>query len=452
MTSKRMDAASSRIYFGTDGVRGRVGAAPLTADFALRLANAAARVLCPDGKGKVLIGKDTRLSGYMFESALEAGLVAQGLDVLLIGPLPTPGIAYMTRKLGCDFGIVISASHNKYDDNGIKFFSKDGGKIADELEHEIEAMLETPAVTRESAELGRATRADALRKEYQRFCAETLPKGVTLSGMKLVVDCANGAGYKVAPRVFADLGAEVIPIGTAPNGKNINEGSGSTAPELMQLMVKGTSAVAGIAFDGDGDRLIMCDHEGTLVDGDQILYILARQMKEAGTLKGPVVGTVMSNLGLEEAFASLGIEFVRAQVGDRYVLAQLKETGGVLGGEQSGHIVCLDRTTTGDGIISALAVLAALKESGKTLKELASGMTKFPQTLINVKTATKVDLAAPSISDAVRAAEKELGTSGRVLLRASGTEPVVRVMVEAKDATAAKREAERIAEAVRALV
>lgn len=443
--------AGTRTYFGTDGVRGAVGTPPLTADFALRLANAAARVLVPGARGKVLIGKDTRLSGYLFESALEAGFVAAGLDVLLIGPLPTPGIAYMTKRLGCDFGVVISASHNLYDDNGIKFFGSDGTKIPDELEEKIEAMLAEPAITLESKALGRATRIDKSRVDYQAFCASTLPAGVSLAGMKLVVDCANGAGYKVSPRVFADLGADIIPIGTAPNGRNINAGCGSTAPALMQLMVKGTGADAGIAFDGDGDRLIMADHEGTLVDGDQLLYILATGKKEDGTLRGPVVGTVMSNLGLEEAFASQSIDFKRAKVGDRYVLAMLKETGGVVGGEGSGHLISLDATTTGDGLISALAIIARMRQTGKSLKELAAGMHKFPQTLINVKVKPGVAADAPQILEAVKAAEAALGKDGRVLVRASGTEPVIRVMVEAKDDVASKREAERIAETVASL-
>src|SRR6202049_1549562 len=336
----------TRRYFGTDGVRGRVGEHPMTANFALQLASAAARVLAPEG-GTVLIGKDTRLSGYMFESALEAGFVAAGVDVILIGPLPTPGIAYMTRRFNCDIGVVISASHNLYDDNGIKFFDALGGKLSDELEERIEAQLAQPPLTRASRSLGRATRADRSRLYYQEFCASTLPPGVDLSGLKIVIDCANGAAYKVAPRILADLGAEIVPIGCSPNGRNINDGCGSMAPDLLQLTVPGVRAHVGVALDGDGDRVVMVDHLGRLVDGDQLLYVIASAAKSARKLRGPVVGTVMSNLGLELALRQLGVDFVRAPVGDRHVLAKLKESGGMLGGETSGHILLLDRTTTG---------------------------------------------------------------------------------------------------------
>lgn len=440
---------TQRRYFGTDGVRGPVGKSPLTADFALRLANAAARVLTPDG-GTVLIGKDTRLSGYMFESALEAGFVAAGVDALLIGPLPTPGIAYMAMHLECDFGVVISASHNRYDDNGIKFFDKNGEKISDELELQIEALLDEPPVTLVSRSLGRASRVDKMRTKYQEFCASTFPEGMTLDGFRLVIDCANGAGYKVAPRVFADLGADIVPIGTSPNGRNINDGCGSTMPELLQHLVPGVHADAGIALDGDGDRIVMVDNEGTLIDGDQILYILANERLASGALKGPVVGTVMSNLGLEQAIALLGVPFLRAKVGDRYVLEMLRKEGGILGGEPSGHVLMLDKATTGDAIVVALQVLAAMKRTGKTLKELASGMQHFPQTLINVRLEEKFDPdASSSVQSEVAAVAKELGDTGRVVLRASGTEPLVRVMVEAQDPETAKRLAERLAEAVR---
>ena len=336
-------------FFGTDGVRGRVGAAPMTVDFALRLASAAARVLAPEG-GRVLIGKDTRVSGYMFESALEAGFVAAGVDVMLIGPLPTPGIAYMTQRLGCSFGVVISASHNRYEDNGIKFFDSMGSKLSDEVERQIERLIDGPVVTQESQRLGKALRIDRSRTQYQEFCASTIPAGMTLKGFKIVIDCANGAGYKVAPRVLADLGAEIVPIGCSPNGRNINDGCGSTAPELLQLTVPGVRAQVGLALDGDGDRVMMVDELGRCVDGDQLLFILATARRAAGELKGPVVGTVMSNLGLEHALTERGIEFRRAQVGDRYVLALLNEVGGTLGGETSGHILCLDKTTTGDGL------------------------------------------------------------------------------------------------------
>src|SRR5579862_7327263 len=379
-----------RRYFGTDGVRGRVGEHPMTVDFALHLASAAARVLVPDG-GTVLIGKDTRLSGYMFESALEAGFVAAGVDVMLIGPLPTPGIAYLTTRFDCDFGVVISASHNLYDDNGIKFFDGTGAKLSDELEESIESELAQPPLTRTSRSLGRATRVDRSRTVYQEFCASTLPAGVDLSGLKIVVDCANGAAYKVAPRILADLGAEIVPIGCSPNGRNINDGCGSTAPDLLQLTVPGVRANVGIALDGDGDRLVMVDHLGRIVDGDQLLYVIARDLLSSGTLRGPVVGTVMSNLGLEVALRAAGIGFRRAAVGDRYVLAMLRETRGILGGETSGHILCLDKTTTGDGLVSALQVLAVMKQTGRELAELASGMRKFPQVLLNVKVKARCD-------------------------------------------------------------
>src|SRR6202011_485014 len=345
----------SRRYFGTDGVRGRVGEHPMTVDFALQLASAAARVLAPEG-GTTLIGKDTRLSGYMFESALEAGFVAAGVDVMLIGPLPTPGIAYMTQRLACCFGVVISASHNAYQDNGIKFFDAPGSKLSDEMEREIECLLDLPVVTQESQRLGKAIRIDRSRIQYQQFCASTIPAGMNLQGFKIVIDCANGAGYKVAPRVLADLGAEIVPIGCSPNGRNINDGCGSTSPELLQLTVPGVRAQVGLALDGDGDRVVMVDELGRCVDGDQLLYILAMARLGAGDLKGPVVGTVMSNLGLEHALAERGVAFRRAPVGDRYVLALLNEAGGTLGGETSGHILCLDKTTTGDGLVSALQV------------------------------------------------------------------------------------------------
>jgi len=440
----------SRRYFGTDGIRGTVGEHPMTVDFALHLASAAARVLAPEG-GTVLIGKDTRLSGYMFESALEAGFVAAGVNVQLIGPLPTPGIAYMTRRFNCDFGVVISASHNPYDDNGIKFFDASGGKLSDELEERIEAELAQPPITQISRSLGRATRVDRSRTLYQEFCAATIEAGIDLSGMKIVVDCANGAAYKVGPRVLADLGAEIVPIGCSPNGRNINDGCGSTAPDLLQLTVPGVRAHVGLALDGDGDRLVMVDHLGRIVDGDQLLYVIARARKEAGTLKGPVVGTVMSNLGLEVAFREAGIEFMRAPVGDRYVLAMLRDSDGSLGGETSGHILCLDKTTTGDGLVSALQVLGVMKKTGRSLAELASGMRKFPQVLLNVKVAKRFDPSTvPSVQEAVQKIEKRLGGDGRVVLRASGTEPVIRVMVEGKGEAATKAAATELAEVVRA--
>ena len=435
-------------YFGTDGVRGVVGECPMTVDFALRLASAAARVLAPAG-GRVLIGKDTRLSGYLFESALEAGFVAAGVDVQLIGPLPTPGIAYMTQRLGCRFGVVISASHNPYHDNGIKFFDAAGTKLSDEVERRIEALLDEPVITRPSQNLGRATRIDDSRQQYQDFCASTIPAGMDLGGFKVVVDCANGAAYKVAPRVLANLGAEIVPIGCSPNGRNINDACGSTSPELLQLTVPGVRADVGIALDGDGDRVVMTDALGRVVDGDQLLYILASARRLAGELRGPVVGTVMSNLGLEQALAERGIDFRRTAVGDRYVLAALHETGGTLGGETSGHILCLDKTTTGDGLISALQVLAVMKRTGAALAELAAPMPKYPQVMLNVKVERRFD---PTADEAVCAvaerAQRGFDGRGRVVLRASGTEPVIRVMVEGHDAAMVKRAAKEIADAV----
>ena len=442
----------SRRYFGTDGVRGNVGHDPMTVDFTLRLASAAARVLAPNG-GTALVGKDTRVSGYMFEAALEAGFVAAGVDVSLIGPLPTPAIAYLTQRFGCRFGVVISASHNPYDDNGIKFFDAGGSKLSDETEAEIESHLDGPPLTRESNSLGKANRVDKSRVVYQEFCASTLPPGMDLSGLKIVIDCANGAAYKVAPRVLADLGAEIIPIGCSPNGRNINLRCGSTAPELLQLTVSGVQADVGIALDGDGDRLVMVDHLGRLVDGDQLMFVIARDRLAHDELPGPVVGTVMSNLGLELALREAGVEFRRAQVGDRYVLAMLREHGGVLGGETSGHLLCLDRTTTGDGLVSALQVLAAMKRSGRPLAELTAGMARLPQVMVNVGVAERIDpTASPVIQDAVRKVEAELGTAGRVVLRASGTEPLIRVMVEGRDEPVVRRHAEQLAAVVRGAI
>jgi phosphoglucosamine mutase len=438
-------------YFGTDGLRGRVGQPPMTVDFALRLASAAARVLAPDG-GRVLIGKDTRLSGYLFESALEAGFVASGVDVMLMGPLPTPGIAYMTQRFGCNFGVVISASHNLYEDNGIKFFDSTGSKLSDEIESQIERSIDDPVVTRESSRLGRAVRIDDSRTQYQEFCASTIPAGMTLSGFKIVIDCANGAGYKVAPRVLADLGAEIVPIGCSPNGRNINDGCGSTAPELLQLTVPGVRAQVGIALDGDGDRVVMVDELGRCVDGDQLLYILATARHRTQALTTPVVGTVMSNLGLEHGLAAQGIEFRRAQVGDRYVLALLNETGGMLGGETSGHILCLDKTTTGDGLVSALQVLAVMRATGAGLAELTAAMHKYPQVLLNVRVAQRFDpTAEPQVMEVANDLERRFDGRGRIVLRASGTEPLIRVMVEGDDATLVKKGARDLARVVEAV-
>jgi phosphoglucosamine mutase len=441
-----------RKYFGTDGVRGRVGEEPMTVEFALRLASAVARVLAPNG-GTALVGKDTRVSGYMFEAALEAGFVAAGVDVSLIGPLPTPAIAYLTQRFGCSFGVVISASHNPFEDNGIKFFDSKGSKLSDEIEEQIEGCLDGPALTRDSTGLGKATRVDKSRVVYQEFCASTMPPGMNLAGLKIVIDCANGAAYKVAPRVLTDLGAEIIPIGCSPNGRNINLRCGSTAPELLQLTVAGVGADVGIALDGDGDRLVMVDHLGRLVDGDQLMYVVARDRKAQGELRGPVVGTVMSNLGLEHALKAEGIAFMRAAVGDRYVLAMLRENGGVLGGETSGHLLCLDRTTTGDGLVSALQVLAAMKQTGRPLAELTAGMARFPQVMVNVRVKERIDPArSPAIQAAVQRVEASLGDAGRVVLRASGTEPLIRVMVEGRDEPVVKRHAQELAEVVRLAV
>ncbi len=434
--------------FGTDGVRGTVGSDPMTADFAMRLASAAAQVLVPAG-GTVVIGKDTRLSGYMFESALEAGFVAAGADVLLIGPLPTPGIAHLTQEFDADLGVVISASHNLYFDNGIKFFDRCGAKLTDEVEEKIEAHLRNPAITLESKLLGKAKRIDTARIRYQEFCAASVPDGVDLEGLKIVFDGANGAGYKVGPRTLGNLGADVIPIGCSPNGKNINDGCGSTEPDLLQLTVPALKADVGVALDGDGDRLIMVDEDGRLVDGDQLLYILATARKREGRLQGPVVGTVMSNLGLENALKAENIEFRRARVGDRYVLEALRETGGIIGGETSGHMIVLDKTTTGDGLICALQVLSIMKISGKKLSELAAGMSRYPQTMVNVRTERRMDLnSSSSIQAAVAEAELELADMGRIVLRASGTEPVIRVMVEGVDQEQVTSIANRLATVV----
>ena len=423
----------SKKYFGTDGVRGTVGSDPMSAEFALRLASAAAQVLVPDG-GEVLIGKDTRLSGYMFESALEAGFVAAGTDVLLLGPLPTPGIAYLTQRFKANLGVVISASHNPYQDNGIKFFDADGAKLSDDVEKQIEKLLKKPAITLDSTRLGQAKRIDSALIQYQDFCTSTFPDDLDLDGVKVVFDGANGAGYKVGPRTLNELGADVITIGCSPNGRNINAGCGSTEPDLLQKTVPAVEAAVGIALDGDGDRVVMVDEQGGLLDGDQLLYILATARKRDGTLKGPVVGTVMSNLGLEHALARHEIEFRRASVGDRYVLEALRETGGIVGGETSGHLICLDKTTTGDGIIIALQILAIMKRSGKPLSELAAGMSRYPQEMLNVKTDKRLDPAnSEVIQKAVAEAENELAESGRVVLRASGTEPVIRVMVEGEN-------------------
>lgn len=440
-------------YFGTDGIRGRVGEGVITPTFVMKLGWAVGRVLgsCSHnhGRSKVLIGKDTRISGYMFESALEAGLSAAGVDIYLLGPMPTPGIAYLTRTLHAQAGIVISASHNPFDDNGIKFFSAEGTKLSDDIELAIEAELEKEFTCVDSAELGKAERVGDAAGRYIEFCKSTVPLGISLKGLKIVLDCAHGATYQVAPCVFEELGAAVITIGTAPNGLNINDGFGSTDPEALQKAVVEQGADLGIALDGDGDRVLMVDHEGELVDGDELLYIIANSRLNDKALNGGVVGTVMSNLGLEVALGDAGIAFKRAKVGDRYVMELLQEDGWCVGGEGSGHIICLDRTTTGDGIVSALQVLYAMHKAGKSLKDIKSGMKKFPQQLINVRVNAKVDInASATIRSAVSDAEQQLGQRGRVLLRPSGTEPLVRVMVEGEDEAEVQQVASRLAQVV----
>ncbi len=439
----------TRKYFGTDGIRGRVGEFPVNPDFMLKLGWAAGRVLGNGQGGRVVIGKDTRLSGYIFESALEAGLAAAGLDVLLLGPMPTPAVAHMTRTFHADAGIVISASHNPFYDNGIKFFSADGTKLPDSIELAIEAELdgalqgEMPMVAAE--QLGKASRVNDASGRYIEFCKSTFPNTLDLTGLKVVVDCANGATYQVAPAVFRELGAEVSTIGIEPNGLNINVECGSTHPEKLQQAVQEQGADLGVALDGDGDRLIMVDHLGEVVDGDELLFIIAQARAQEGEVSG-VVGTLMSNLGMEHALSGLGIPFARAKVGDRYVMEVLQERRWLLGGESSGHIICLEHTTTGDGIIAALQVLAATVKGGKSLNELKEGMRKYPQTMINVRLSGGFQLeASAAIREAVQAVEDELGERGRVLLRPSGTEPLVRVMVEGEDGTEVRRLAEQLA-------
>ncbi len=423
----------------------------MTAEFVLRLGWAAGSVLAARGSREVLIGKDTRLSGYMFESALEAGLAAGGVSTRLVGPMPTPAIAYLTRTFRQSAGVVISASHNPYWDNGVKFFCSAGMKLADSVEAEIEAKLDEPITTADSAELGRAARIDDAAGRYIEFCKSTIPFGTDLTGMKLVVDAGHGATYAVAPRVFRELGAEVSTIGTDPDGLNINDGCGSTDPDAMCEQVVATGADAGIALDGDGDRVIMADHCGRVIDGDALLLIMAQARQQRGELYGGVVGTQMSNLGLARALDAMGVPFVRAAVGDRFVLEQLHARGWWLGGESSGHIVSLDRTTTGDGIISALQILERMVTTGRALDDLASAMPYYPQVLVNVPLAERVDpMSDEQVRAAVEAVEAELGDAGRVLLRASGTEPKIRVMVEGPEEERLHQLAEHIAASVRA--
>jgi phosphoglucosamine mutase len=448
---------SKRKFFGTDGIRGRVGEEPITPEFVMRLGYAAGRVLAmgehhlaASAHPAVLIGKDTRISGYMLESALQAGLSAAGVDVYLAGPMPTPAVAYLTRALRLQAGVVISASHNPFEDNGIKFFSSDGNKLPDAVEEEIEAALEEPMRTMPSARLGKARRLNDAAGRYIEFCKSTFPTALDLRGMKLVVDSAHGATYHVASHVFHELGADVVVIGNAPDGLNINAGYGATHPEALSAAVRDQGADLGIALDGDGDRLVMVDATGQTYDGDQLLFVIAVHRRGKATLRGGVVGTLMTNLGLEQAVARLGIAFTRAAVGDRYVLEKLLQNGWELGGENSGHIICLDKHTTGDGIVSALQVLCALRESGQTLTQACTQMRLYPQVLVNVRMAQRFDFnQSPRVQDSVRDVERSLGTRGRVLLRASGTEPVIRVMVEGEPGEEVSRLAQSLASTIR---
>jgi len=443
----------TRKHFGTDGVRGTVGHAPMTPDFVLRLGYAAGKVLAGQAQHPaVLIGKDTRISGYMIEAALEAGFSAAGVDVLLCGPLPTPGVAYLARALRLSAGVVISASHNPYADNGIKFFSGDGFKLPDAVEANIERTLESPIGCNESAKLGKARRVDDAAGRYVEFCKSCFPVALDLRGLRLVVDCAHGAAYSVAPKVFHELGADVVPIGVSPDGFNINDMFGASTPQQLQTAVRLHKADLGIALDGDGDRLLMADATGTLYDGDQLLYAIVRHRASKGKVAG-VAGTLMTNYALEQAFAKLGVPFARAKVGDRYVLELLREKGWLLGGENSGHLLCLDRHTTGDGIVSALQVLTALRESGKSLAGLTADLVMFPQVLINVPVPRGFNWETDrSIAQARSEAEKSLTGRGRVLLRPSGTEPLLRVMVEGESREVVDVAANSIAAAVRRAV
>ena len=428
--------SKTKKYFGTDGIRGTVGTVPITPDFMLKLGWAAGKVFAREGNGrnKILIGKDTRISGYMFEAALEAGVTAAGVDINLLGPMPTPAIAYLTRTLRAQAGIVISASHNAFEDNGIKFFSSEGSKLADDVEYAIEEELAKNVSTVTSELLGKASRITDAAGRYIEFCKSTIGTSLKFNGLKIVVDCAHGSTYHIAPSVFEELGAKVVAIGVAPDGLNINEGCGSTSPDLLVATVLAEQANLGIAFDGDGDRLVMVDHLGNVVDGDEILYVIASEKRRQNIDFGGVVGTAMSNLGLELALDALELPFTRTAVGDRYVMKELLKRGWMLGGESSGHIICLDKTTTGDGIVSALQALAAIVNSGQALADLKSTMHKFPQSMINVKLVNGIDISANEIvQTAVSDVESQLGKNGRVLLRASGTEPVVRVMVEGED-------------------
>ncbi len=434
-------------YFGTDGIRGRVGEAPITAEFMLKLGWAAGKIFSAAGRGRILIGKDTRISGYMFESALEAGLSSAGIDVSLLGPMPTPAIAYLTRTFNAQAGIVISASHNPYYDNGIKFFSSQGKKLGDEIEHAIEAKLGEPMAMVASDRIGKVSRINDAAGRYIEFCKSCFGSTQNLQGLRIVIDCAHGATYHIAPSVFRELGAEVVEIGVSPNGLNINDNIGSTHPQAMQAKVLEVNADFGIGIDGDGDRLIMVDKLGEIVDGDELLFIVASHLQNTHRLNGGVVGTLMSNFGLEQALVAQGIPFVRAAVGDRYVLAELEQRGWHLGGESSGHLLCLNLASTGDGIIAALQVVAAMMETGKTLHELKQAMVKLPQRMINVACLAEM-VSAPAVLLGVQRVEAQLNGRGRVLLRPSGTEPVVRVMIEGEDLAQVNALTEELAEIV----
>lgn len=440
-------------FFGTDGIRGRVGQWPMTPDVALKLGWAAGKVLASTGARKVVLGKDTRISGYMLESALEAGLIAAGVDVRLLGPMPTPAIAYLTRTLRASAGVVISASHNPFDDNGVKFFSAQGSKLSDEDEAAIEALMDAPLEVESPRRLGKAKRVDDAAGRYIESCKATLPLGSSFAGLRVVLDCAHGATYHVAPKVFAELGAQVESIGVAPDGFNINAGCGSTHPEALQAAVLAQGADMGIAFDGDGDRVLMVDENGAVLDGDDLLFAIVRDRVEQGGYNGGVVGTLMSNLGLEKAIAGLGLPFLRAKVGDRYVYEALREQGWLYGGEASGHILCLDRAGTGDGIIAALQVVAALRQRGEPLSALRRAVTKFPQLMLNVALTQKVDLSTLDVVWAqVAEFERQFAGRGRIVLRASGTEPLVRVMVESDDDELTRQTAEALAAVVKSAV
>ncbi len=439
----------ARKYFGTDGMRGRVGVEPMTAATVMKLGWAAGRVLAKEGNRDVLIGKDTRVSGYLFESALEAGLSSAGINLRLLGPMPTPAVAYLTRTFRAAAGIVISASHNPYYDNGVKFFSAEGTKLPDSMEQEIEDMMEHEIETVDSAELGRAHRIDDAPGRYIEFCKSTFPTGLRLDDLKIVVDSANGAAYHIAKGVFEELGADVVSVGADPDGLNINRDCGATSPDLLRAHVLMERADIGVALDGDADRLIMVDHRGEIVDGDELLYVLVKSRLDSGEKVPGVAGTLMSNLGLEHGLRELGVDFVRAKVGDRYVLEELRQRDWMLGGESSGHIICLDRTTTGDGLVAALQILAYVQQSGEPLANLRAGMTRYPQVLVNVPLSHREALNENAeVQKAVADAEAELGDSGRVLLRPSGTEPVVRVMVEGRVANDVEKICNRVADAV----